>query len=76
MIKWESVSEYSERTGMTKATVHKMIKSGLLESESTDGGGKLMIKVESNDEVARLKELIVMQDKKIDALCKHLGVQI
>jgi hypothetical protein len=76
MVHWESISEYSDRTGTTKDRVRQMIKSGLLQAESTDGGGKLMIKVESNDEVAKLKELIVTQDKKIDALCKHLGVQI
>lgn len=76
MIKWESITEYSERTGTTKDKVRQMIKSGLLKAEPTDGGGKLMIKIESNDEVAKLKELIVTQDKKIDALCKHLGVQV
>ena len=76
MIKWESISEYSARTGMKKDTVRKMIKSGLIKAEPTDGGGKLMILVESNDELAALKELIIAQNKKLDALCKHLGVNL
>lgn len=74
MIKWESITEYSQRTGTTKDTVRKMIKSGLLETETTEGGGKIMIKVDLETTIVEKKVLNIEQ--KLDALCRHLGVQI
>ena len=74
MIIWESISDYSKRTGTSKDTVRKMIKSGLLESESTDGGGKIMIKVDL--ESTEVEKMLLLIDQKLDALCKHLGVKI
>lgn len=72
MIKWESISEYSERTGTTKDTVRQMIKSGLLETELTEGGGKILIRVDKD--TTEVEKKITTMEKKIDALCRHLGV--
>ena len=74
MIKWESISEYSDRTGTSKDTVRRMIKMGLLEAHTTDGGGKIMIKVDLETSAVEIKVATIEQ--KIDALCKHLGVRI
>lgn len=72
MLVWESISEYSKRTGKSKETIRKMIKSGLLESEYTDGGGKIMIKVE--EENPKLLAEIAEIKKMLADLSKHLGV--
>lgn len=74
MVKWESISEYSKRTGVTKDTVRKLIKSGMLQAETTDGGGKLMIKVDIETTAVEIKVATIEQ--KLDALLKHLGVQV
>jgi hypothetical protein len=76
MIEILKLSEYEERTGKTPAMTKKLIKDGKLKGGQDGPNGHWYVQVESNDEVAHLKELIVTQDKKIDALCKHLGVQI
>jgi excisionase family DNA binding protein len=74
MVKWESIAEYSKRTGVTKDTVRKLIKSGMLQAETTDGGGKLMIKVDIETTAVEIKVATIEQ--KLDALLKHLGVQV
>jgi len=70
------LSEYQDRFGKTPAMTKKLIKDGKLKGGQDGPNGHWYVQVESNDEVAYLKELIVTQDRKIDALCKHLGVQI
>lgn len=76
MIEILKLSEYEKRTGKSPAMAKKLIKDGKIKGGQDGPNGHWYVQVESNDEVAKLKELIESQSKTLNALCKHLGVQI
>lgn len=76
MIEILKLSEYEARFGKSPAMTKRLIKEGKLKGGQDTEGGHWYVQIETNDEVAALKELIEIQDKKINALCRHLGVQI
>lgn len=74
MKRWVSVAEYSELTGMKVSSIKNLARKGTLTATKTDGGGKWMIMI---DEKEHSKEDKLDQvDRKLDALCKHLGINI
>jgi len=76
MIIWLSKAEYAAKTGKTLSEVQRLIDEKLVTATKTDGGGKWMILAEEDSEVSALKAIMLAQDRKIDALCKHLGLRI
>lgn len=70
------LSEYQEKTGRTPAMTKKLILDGKLKGGQECKRGHWYVEYESNDEVSGLKEIIMLQDRKIDALCRHLGVRV
>ena len=70
------LSEYEQKTGNSPAMTKRLIKEGKLRGWQDGPRGHWLVEYDSNDEVAVLKDLIMRQDQKINALCKHLGVQV
>jgi len=75
MTKWYSVAEYSKKTGMCKSTIHSKIASGELEYSTTEGGGKYLIRYETNDELLELKDELAETKLILLRLCAHLGIK-
>lgn len=71
--KWLSISEYSKETGLSRSAIAKLIEEKELIATTTDGGGKVLIKVELSDN--KLHEEIDFLKNQLEKLCKHLGVR-
>ena len=76
MMQLIKLSEYEKLTGRSTAFTKRLIKEGKLKGYQDGPKGHWLVEYESNDEVACLKEMIENQNKTLNALCKHLGVQI
>ena len=75
MIKWMSIPEYSKKTGLGRGVIVKMIESGELIATTTEGGGQLRIKAESDPELDRLNEQVTEMNNRLEMLCNHLGLK-
>lgn len=76
MIDWIGKAEYAKRTGKTVVEVQRLIDEELLEAKLTDGGGKWMIKVEQNEDIAELIKIVKALDKRVDKLANHFGLKL
>lgn len=74
MEQWMTISQYKTRTGLSREQIMKKIHNDELIWETTDGGGKYLIKVESNTEIEELKEELESMRNLVVKLCNHLGV--
>lgn len=72
--KWMSMTEYQRETGLGRLAVQALIEKGQLIATTTDGGGKILIKVELKDDTIH-KEVEMLRGQ-IDKLCRHLGVKV
>ena len=75
MIVWMSKSEYAKETNKSNVEVQRLIDEGLLEAQLTEGGGKWMIKVDKNDDIAELIKIVSALNERVDKLANHLGVK-
>ena len=76
MIKWISIPEYSKQTGLSRSIIRKMIERGELIAVTTDGGGQLRIKMESDPNLDKLSQQIAENNELLKQLCDHLGLKI
>lgn len=70
--KWLSINEYAKETGLSRSAISKLIEEKELIATTTDGGGKVLIKVELSDD--KLHHEILALKAQVSRLCKHLGV--
>lgn len=71
--KWLSINEYAKETGLSRPAITKLIEQKELTATTTDGGGKVLIKVELSDD--KLHQEINILKSQLEKLCKHLGVR-
>lgn len=74
MVKWLTLPQYKERTGLNRSMIEQMIEEGNIIATKTDGG-QWRIKVDENPEILELKEEVVQLKSMIKTLCSHLGVK-
>lgn len=77
MVKWLTIKDYSEQTGLPRNLILKQIEKGELIAVKLDEdnpNSRYKIKYETNEEIEELKEMIVSQEKLIERLMTHLGV--
>jgi len=75
-IKWLTISQYGKMTGLSRESVKKMMDENELIWTTTDGGGKVLIKFEENEDISGLKNEISVLTGKVEQLMKHLGVRV
>lgn len=69
-MEWLTVPEYMKKFGISRKAIESMAESGYLIVAAV--GNRKYVKLQSNAASDGIKEV----EQKIDALCKHLGVQI
>ena len=75
MVKWMSIPEYTRKTGLSRNTILKLVEKGELITTTTENGGQLRIKAESDPELDKLNEEIRKANRMMRQLCEHLGIQ-
>ena len=74
MLKTASIPDYAKTTGLSRATIKKMIAEGTLQHIKTPGGGKTLVAYEENDKVIELIEKVEVLQGMVKQLCNHLGL--
>lgn len=72
-VKWISIPEYSNLTGLSRVNINKLIDEDRLIVARTEGG-QIRIKLAENTEFLDLKKELLEQKEMLITLCKHLGV--